>query len=184
MMRVRIGHGKSAMFALVRHFYQLLLLQRAPQDFPASAFLLVLVLLLDLLAGFMINWAASGELLYALLRTMLACGLILGGSFILLSLFGHKVRWLQTSIALLGGDALLMLMAAPFFLVVTFGISNVFLEMSLLLFLVWQVAFVGHVWRHALDTNMLLGIVIALGLIVWYAYIEIQLLPFPSTAEA
>lgn len=100
----------------------------------------------------------------------------------MLAIFGKRTRWLQTSIALVGGEALIGAMSLPFLFVVTQGISNIFLELSLLLFLVWNIAFIGHVWRHALETSMFIGIVLALGLIVWYAWIEIQLLPFPGDA--
>ncbi|MDX1442481.1 MAG: hypothetical protein R3270_01755 [Gammaproteobacteria bacterium] len=170
------------MFALVQHFYQLLVMQRQPQDFPASGFLLVLVAAMHVGLGFLGHLAASGLPLYSLGRSSLGLVLVLAGSWLMLAIFGKRTRWLQTSIALVGGEALIGAMSLPFLFVVTQGISNIFLELSLLLFLVWNIAFIGHVWRHALETSMFIGIVLALGLIVWYAWIEIQLLPFPGDA--
>ena len=182
MMRVHVSNGNPAMLALVSHFYQLVIMQRAPQDFPASGFLLLLVAAVHLVTGFFGHLAASGEWLYALLRSLLGLALVLAGSALLLALFGRTRRWLQTAIALVGGEALIGIASLPFVVVVTQGISNIFLELSLLMFLVWQIAFVGHVWRHALQTHMLVAVLLAVGLIVGYAWIEIQLLPFPGDA--
>lgn len=182
MMRVHVDDGKPAMLALVRHFYQLLILQRRPQDFPASPFLLGLVLAAYLLMGFLNNLSVSDEMTYSLLRSLLAAGLVITGTFVVLAFSGQPHRWLQASIALLGGEAMIGFMSLPFLYIVTLGINNIFLESSLLLFLVWQIAFAGHVWRHALDTNMLFGVAIAFGLIVGYSWIKISLLPFPGDA--
>lgn len=178
-MRVHVSNGNPAMLVLVRHFYQLLTMQRAPQDFPASGFLLALVVAAYTVAGFLAHLAMAGEWLYALLRSILGVSLVLAGSGLLLTMFGRTSRWLQTAIALVGGEAFIGFASLPFVFVVTQGISNIFLELSLLMFLVWQIAFVGNVWRHALQTNMLVGILLAVGLIVGYASIEITLLPFP-----
>lgn len=181
-MRVHVAYSKPGMFELTRSFYQLLILQRAPQDFPASRFLLAIVLVAYLSMGVINNWLASEVLVYALLRSLLAVALVLAGSYLLLLGFRRQSRWMQTCIALLGGEALIGYIRLPFLFVVVNGINNIFLEISLLLFLVWLIAFIGHVWKHALDSNLLVGILIALGLVIWYSYIKIWMLPFPGGA--
>ena len=161
---------------LITFFWGLCTLKTAPQDLPASSFLLGLVLpvyFATSLVVAMLQWPVSTAILAALLDTALLTML----TRLLLWVRLLSGRFLQTLTALAGSGALLAVLAVPLVLwqqqagAAADGIAAL-PSVLLLLWTGWNVVVVGHILRHALSTLLALGI----GLAAVYAYISFQLM--------
>lgn len=164
------------MIQLVTFFWGLCMLKTAPQDLPASPFLLGLTLLAYFVMSMLVSvlqWPIPQAVLTALLDTLLLT--ILCYALLWARLFGG--RFLQTLTALAGSGALLGMIAVPLILwqkqagAPANGIAGL-PSLLLLIWTAWNVVVVGHILRHALSTLFALGI----GLAGVYAYITFQLI--------
>ncbi|HEB98910.1 MAG TPA: hypothetical protein ENJ05_05340 [Thiotrichales bacterium] len=153
------------MKALAEAVWRLCLLRLGPQDLPASSFLLgmatlfyVAVGVLNALAYFPF-WRALGVSLFDTL--MLAAFLQLG-----LRSVGHPARFTQSFTALALAWGVIGLFAVPLgyaFVAADNGGPSAFLMLFLMLTLVWSLAVMGHVLRHALDVSRGLGVAFAVA---------------------
>jgi len=153
--------------AIINFFIDLALLRRAPQDLPASAALLLLVLAAGLVAGLLLALTAGVGLGSGLLQSLLDLGLMLGALSLALRLLGRPQRFLQTATALLGVDTLITLMALlPVGLARPVDSESGLLALAGLLFMLlvaWSVLATGHILRHAFGLTLLQGAAIAIG---------------------
>src|SRR5690606_2097858 len=101
------------MLALVRSYYELLLMRLPPQAFPASNVLFALSLAVFFVVAFLHHWIVAADLALALARALVSVANICAGSAVILFIARRQPRWLQTTTALLGGAALLGLMLLP-----------------------------------------------------------------------
>ena len=161
---------------LIKVFWDICILKAAPQDLPASNFLLALTLSAYFATGVLVasfQWSITEAILAALLDTVLLS--ILSGAV----LWARQLsaRYLQTLTALTGSGAVMAIVAVPLVMwqsLVGAADGNVPTLPSwlLLIWTVWNVVVVGHILRHALSTLFALG----LGLAAVYAYITFQLM--------
>lgn len=137
--------------------------KRGPQDIPASLFFLGIVLIMNAVVGLAIL-SMEAPFLAALPQFLASIAFLAGFSWIVLGLSGKTMRFQQTLTALLGTDTLISLMALPFLIAISwdheFGLAYYILLGSML----WSVAVVGHIIRHALSSSYLYG----LGLSILY----------------
>ena len=164
------------MIQLVNFFWGLCSLKTAPQDLPASHFLLGLMLLAYFLTSMVVavlQWPVPQAVLAALLDTVLLTILC----YVLLWARLLNQRFLQTLTALAGSGALLGWIAAPLIVwqkqvgATATGIAALPV-LLLYMWMIWNVVVVGHILRHALSTALVLGV----GLAGAYAYITFQLI--------
>ncbi|HXH02335.1 MAG TPA: hypothetical protein VNN09_03340 [Candidatus Competibacteraceae bacterium] len=155
------------MAVLLNLFLDISLLRKGPQDVPASEVLLRLTLVAYLLSGWLVLWLLGGPFFSALLQALVDLGLLSGLSYVLLFLAGYPERYPQTLTALAGTGTLLGLVGLPIlaWLQRVEGMREAMALPSLfyLLLLVWNVALIGHILRHALSCPPWRGVAYALG---------------------
>lgn len=148
---------------LVKCFLDLCLFRSGPQDLPASRFLLSLVIILNVLVSVFLA-SLEGELSQAVLQSVLAPALLALFLFGLLKFSNHSSRYTQTVTAGIGGDALITVLAVPPVLLGLI-IPDVRGYVGLLLFalMLWEIAVIGHIIRHAMDIPFMAGLGLALA---------------------
>lgn len=154
---------------LVKTYIDLCFLKAGPQVLPASGFLVGLTLVAYGLSGLMLikldmPWpTALGQVTLDILILL---------AFIQVALRYAKKdeRFLQTSAAALGTGTILNLIALPltyWILLVDEPTSVPFFSWILLMLLMlWSLAILGNILRHALATSQTVGVLTALGYIV------------------
>lgn len=164
------------MIQFIKAFWDICILKAAPQDIPASSFLLGLVLLVYFVSGAAVaalQWPLTQAVLAAFLDTVfltVICRVLLWARML-------SSRFVQTLTALAGSGTVMTVVALPLVLwqtVVGVTDANVPTLPSwlLMIWMVWNMVVVGHILRHALSTVLALGI----GLAAVYAYITFQLM--------
>ena len=159
---------------LIRTFWEICLLQKAPQDIPYSRGLFLLVLL----AGFLVDnvnlnialpeVAIASVIMVVSLHTLF----LLGSLSALLTLMGYRARIFQTLTALVGTGIIISLLAFPVLLMVSRVASEPgYFGLILLLLNIWSLLVTAHVLRHALSIGFLLAGLLAFG----YFMISIKL---------
>lgn len=163
----------------------LLRLRPGPQHLPASARLLLILLLADVL---LTHWAQSltpATAVNGMVVTGLGFACTVLVSWLALRLRGHGPRLLQTLIALLLIGMAFTLLAAPL-LMISGGLTGSGQEASggagvrAMLFLgliFWSLAASGNVFRHSLSTSLAGGVLVATIILVLQAVVFDLLLP-------
>ncbi|MDO9371162.1 MAG: hypothetical protein Q7U07_01000 [Gammaproteobacteria bacterium] len=142
------------MLNLLRIFVNLCLLRAKPQDLPAAPALTAAALVAYIAVGLGLSLPDLGfgrALLWAVLDTLVIVLLTHGA--LLLRHFPERLQ--QTLTALLGSGALLGLVAWPII-----GTQNSIVQLVLLL---WNLAVVAHILRHALSVPLGLSIIVSFG---------------------
>lgn len=151
------------METLIRALVAIALLRRGPQTLPASTFLLYLALAAHWGTGVLLGLFSlppAMALLSALAGTLVMVALVHG----LLLLHRLHARVTQTLTALAGCEVLLGLLALPLTLLFYAGggMAELAALLSLLL-LGWNVAVAAHIFRHALNVSVGMGVLFAIG---------------------
>lgn len=159
---------RKALFALLLAFLQICLLRRRPQDIPASRELLYLSLLTYTLAS--IGLAAGAQSIDAATLAGVAETLVLAALvYALLYFRGLAQRWPQTMTALAGAGTIFSVLSVPLFLALSPGTDalpgRTAIYLLIIVLLIWNVAVVAHILRHALSTSYGTGLIFALALI-------------------
>lgn len=151
------------MGALFRAIVSIAILRQGPQALPASTTLLVLALIAHLGTGVLLGLFSLSPfmaLLSALAGTLIMVALVHG----LLLLHRLHGRVTQTLTALAGCEVLLGLLALPLTALFYAGGGMAALAMLLsLLLLLWNVVVAAHIFRHALNVSLEMGILFAIG---------------------
>ena len=161
--------------ALARAMWQICTLRRGPQDLPASSMLMVLMLLLNAVASATletIEIPATSAVMAAVIDAVVVVILI----WALLQTTGKQNRFLQTVTAVAGTGLILSFFALP---VVAWLAASVErrqdIGIPMLLWLAvfgWNLLVIAHVLRHAIDSNLVVGFVLAVAIV----FIDIQLI--------
>ncbi len=167
-------HVLCDMQYLIRTFWEICLLQKAPQDIPYSRGLFLLLLL----AGFLIDNLnlniALPEVAVTLVIMVVSVhtAFLLGSLSALLTLMGYRARIYQTLTALIGTGIIISLLALPVLLIVSRVASEPgYFGLILLLLNIWSLLVMAHILRHALSIGFLLAGLLAFG----YFMISIKL---------
>lgn len=155
------------MYLLIDLFANICLLRKGPQHVPLSPVLLRLTLIVYALAA-LITLVSITDLLSALLQTVADVGLLIALTWAVLAGFGHRQRLVQTLTALAGAGAILWLLSLPNALWIAQASAQseearlpVLLQQ---LIVVWDIVIKGHILRCAIDIDLWLGVLWALGI--------------------
>ncbi|MDE1887101.1 MAG: hypothetical protein KGI32_03065 [Gammaproteobacteria bacterium] len=152
------------MKAIVRTCWHICLLRQGPQMFPRSWMLFVILLLLYMAADVALFVAQGLRGRVLLPELLLDTALLLAFFALVLAIWQKLERFNQTLSALLGTGTIIMLVAVPLTLLATLLPASTGTQAAgvlLWVVLAWNVLVTGHILRHALNTWLTLGIVIA-----------------------
>lgn len=159
------------MYPLFHLFFDICLLRKGPQSVPQSHFLLLMVFI----AGFVVNVSAGmilNEIQVALGETLVMYSVLIAFSALLLRLRSQIARLVQTLTTLFACDLLLTLMQIPVRLLVPNldkdnpGLTELFVVMLVNLLIIWYVAIQGHIFRHAMSSSMLQGVIVSVAMLL------------------
>ena len=162
------------MIILLKLFFNICRFRAAPQDIPASIFLKIVTVItygLTSMAISLLEMPVGNALLSALVDTLMLIGLAQASLWIR----NYPERKTQTICALAGTGTLLQLMAWPILIWLSQNDATLSTIASpprwILLFLViWNLAIIAHILRHALS----LTFPIAAGISLLYVYLSIR----------
>lgn len=154
--------SEKTLMPLIKLFLDICFYRKGPQDLPASGLLLGLSLLAYLTVGVVLlgletTWTD------AVIQALVEAGMLLGFVFITLQIAGLTSRFLQTSAAMVGTDAIISTFAVP---LLTWMISSPesrgVIYLLLLMLMLWHLAVVAHILRHALSRSLAIGFGLAI----------------------
>ena len=155
---------RRLMKAIVRTCWEICLLRQGPQVFPRS-WLLFAVMLAVYLVMDAILFVAQGTRGFAILyQTLFDTALLAAFLALVLGLWQKLERFDQTAVALFGTGTLIMIAAVPVSLAATLPhLASMQYVAEVLIYgiLAWSILVIAHVIRHALDTKLSIGILIA-----------------------
>lgn len=162
------------MTALLRFFWELTLLRRAPQDLPRSAWLMQSLLLLNLLLSTLLGLAVFAGPLKSLSSAVLELVLSAALLFAALQVRGQAARWMQAYTGLLGVGAVLGLLGLGYRLpALALGVPALAEILDLGLFF-WNILAMAHILRHALDIALPLAILIVFAYTIFVFGLVVQ----------
>lgn len=161
------------MLALLKTFWDMAVFRVAPQDLPASAFLLRLTVVFYLLVGLstaLLPLPVGSVVIIAVLDTIVLGVVVAGG----LTLRGMPERVTQALTAVygtLGLIGLLMLPITAWLLSAEEGSETVLMAaIAFWALYLWSIAAFGHILRHAFSIPLLLAVMLSWGyFVVWQA---------------
>jgi hypothetical protein len=168
------------LLALFAAFVDIIMHRRGPEDLPASRFLLLLVLLLYLLVGLAVlrvseSWPRATAIL------ALDASLYLIFIRLLLIASGVPLRFLQTTIALLGVAALFNLAALPFLLWLETaqdnGVLPFFPYASLVVLLLWSLDVSAFILARAMSRAYVASVAIVIGYFLFSLLVRAAVFP-------
>ena len=166
---------------LSKAFLDICLLRKGPQDLPKSSVLLTLCLILYTALDVLLT-VQTRSFTDALLVSLVDVGFLLLVTSLILKQHRHYERWGQTMTALFGTGVILGIFIFP---LVYGGVQNRYedwlQQIIVVLFLVmviWNIAVLAHIVRHAISTSMGIGIMIAI-LYIWMSSLLITMI-FPE----
>ncbi len=170
-----------AMKEVIEGFWKICLLKLAPQDLPASGFLM----LISTLAYMLINTIGALLILspmQAILSAILEVALVGAMTQLLLWIKEMGARFQQTFTALMGSGAIIVALALPLsFIQMQVGEQSAVLPSVMILgLMIWNLAIVGHILRNAISSPFFVGVLLAI--IYMYVLISVSRSLFlPST---
>ncbi len=168
-------------YSILKPFLQLCLLNRGPQDLPASTLLMAFALTAYAAISALIAWPFYGGQV-SLLQTGLELLLLTAYTRLAVQLARHPGRFTQTLTALAGTGFLLGILLLP----LVYGMYRAragagdpgLAALGYLMVLVWLLVVFGHIFRQALSLKHIgLGILVALGFILLSSLVSEALFP-------
>lgn len=164
------------MYEIIKLYFEICLLKKAPQDIPYSVWLFRITVTIYALTGFMIIFLSTGWW-HGLQQVLMGIVLIITITWIILLLASKTTRFYQTATALFGTDAMLNFFAVPALATITTGQATEISNLILIGLMVWHWLVSGHIFRHALSANLLFGLGVALMYIVSSYWVMATLFP-------
>jgi len=154
-------------------FWKICLFKLAPQDLPASSYLLLVATLAYGLAGILVGLMSlsPGQ---AFIYGVLDIALVGSMTQLLLWIKEMGPRFQQAFTALMGTGAIMGFLALPLvFLQIQAGDQPALLPSVMLLGLVmWSLGIVGHILRHTISAPFFVGVLLA----VMYMYVSMSIM--------
>jgi len=158
------GEIRQVVITLFRAFFNICLLKSKPQDLPSSYDLLLVCLFLYAFINALLastTTTPGNAILSGVFETFLVAIITL----VILKLNHHPERWIQTLTALAGTGSILGILALPLFtgalLLNTGDFLHGMLVILYLVLIIWSLAIMGHILRHALNTTIGVGVAFA-----------------------
>lgn len=155
--------------ALWKIFFEICCLRLKPQDLPATGELLVICMLgYSVSSYFLVLTTQKPDI--AILSALVDMCMLVFLTYIVLQFWRLPERWHQVTTALTGTGIIFNLIATPLsFLLAHMNKGDPLLLLVFLFvisLLVWNIAVMAHIMRHALNSSFGLGVLVAL-LYVW-----------------
>ena len=164
------------MFEIVKLFFKICLLKKAPQDIPYSAWLFRITVAINSFISFLVIYISTGWW-YALQQVFIGVILIITITWIILLLASKTTRFYQTATALFGTDAIINFFAIPALATIATQHATEISNLILLGLMIWHWLVSGHIFRHALSTNLLFGLGVSLLYIIISNWVMVALFP-------
>ena len=167
---------------LIQSFWEICLLQKAPQDIPYSRGLFFLLLVANFLVGTLYSGLSSPDVTFGSILLLASIHMLffVGSLSVLMTVMGYSARIFQTLTALLGTGVIITLLAMPVVLAINYAPQLTgYFGLILLLLITWDLVIMAHILRHALSVSFLLAGLFAFG----YFMLSIKLVEFllPAT---
>lgn len=147
-------------------FWSICMLQKGPQDLPASGLLLAVVILLGIVLNLVnLRIVVPGTELPTLVILVIVYALTFVSSLsVLMWLMHYQQRIIQTLTALFGTGIIISLCVLPFQLMVknTPDEPSIF-SIFILALIVWSLVVTAHILRNALSSDLLIAWALTLG---------------------
>ncbi len=166
---------------LIKLFLDICLFRKGPQDTPASTMLLNWTLGAYFVVGFALLGLET-QWVEAVIQVLLEGAMLLGFVWISLKAAGKMNRFLQTTIAMLGTDALISSLAIPLVAIAVANPHAVIITLLLLMLMLWHVGVVAHILRHALSQTLAIGLGLAIVYVVFTYQIMVLLFGGPEVS--
>ena len=167
------------MFEIIKLLFDICLFKKCPQDLPPSLWLLRALIIVDVIVSFFMlsirtDWFAS------LLQASVSALLIVGFSWLMLYIGRKPERFYQTTIGLLGIDALISFIALPGMASMMIGRGALLAFILTIALMIWHWAVTGHIIRNALEQTLTFSLGLAF-LYILGSY-QVMALLFPEVA--
>ena len=154
------------MLQIVNFFWQICLLRQSPQGLPSSRFSTGATFLGYLLIAFGVVALTRPDQSLSTITGTLAIGLTLqtGVTFLLLQFKGYQHRFNATWSALLGANAIMLLVLLPFnFIILNSDNKTIlmFADSATWICLGWWLAIAGYIYHKSVEVSVFQGAVIA-----------------------
>ncbi len=173
----------AGLLAILKAWFSVCTFHLGPRDMPAAGVFFLFSIALYALASTVLLLPYE-TLPVAVLSGVVDTAMLLALTWILLTAHGLRARFLQTGAALAGTGFLFSLFALPLFLLRawTGDDSPLVLLVSLLLLalIIWNIAVMAHILRHAVAASFTVGILLAIG----YVWLITVVLSTITSAEA
>lgn len=154
------------LLAALRRLLDVCLLRAGPQDLPYSRDFMILTMAGSLGAG-LLAVAILEETRFALLELVLTYLFTVAFLYAVLSFRGLTGRFIQTASAVFGADTIITLVALPALHAASgAGAERPVTGLAMLALGLWNLAVLGHILRHALDTILPVGVLVALSYVI------------------
>lgn len=154
---------------ITRAFYEICLLKRRPQDLPGSGAFFCMCAAAYALSSFILTLAYQ-DIQKSALVAFIDAGLTILITYLLLLAIRKPQRNLQTGTALLGTGTIFSLLAMPLYYLLAvpaIGQSgNPVLTFLVWILIVWNIAVMAHILKHALTVSYPMGVLVALMYII------------------
>jgi hypothetical protein len=137
------------MFEIIKLLFDICLFKKGPQDLPPSVWLLRGLVAVDVCVSFLML-SIRTDWLNSLLQAIVGALLVVGFSWLMLYLARKWGRFVQTTIAFLGTDALISFFALPGMASMTIGTGALLAFIITIGLMIWHWAVTGHIIRNAL----------------------------------
>lgn len=170
------------MYELSLLFFQIAIFKKGPQDVPASAFVLRLLLPIYVVINYLILFL-NGAQSTAILQILTDFAMIVLFCWPLLYFAGKTARLPQTLTAMVGTDVVISFFALPAIATLN-SHANDLAYFSMLALVLWHWLVSGHIMKNALDRSLFFGLGLALLYIMLSSQIMAALFPeITSTPE-
>lgn len=148
------------MFEFIKLVFDICLFTKGPQNLPSSVWLLRILLIVDVIVGFLMV-SIHTDWLTSLLQAIVSALLMIGFSWLMLYIGRKRPRFCQTTIALLGTDALIGFISLPGMASMMIG-KGIFLAFVVTVgLMIWHWAVIGHIIRNALGQTWIFSLGLA-----------------------
>lgn len=125
-----------------------------------------------------------GGLSLSIREAVLEIALLLAYTHIALRLSAHPGRYTQTVSALAGTGVIIGMLALPLayalYKSALYGNSNALVLFAYILVFAWLLVVYGHIYRHALSTGLLIGVLVGLGYVILTSVVIEAVFPSPA----
>lgn len=154
---------------ITKAFYEICLLKRQPQDIPGSVVFFAMCTAAYTLSSFILTLAYQ-DFQKSVTVAFIDAGLTILITYLLLLAIRKPERNLQTCTALLGTGTIFSLLATPvYYLLAVPAVGqsgNPILSFLVWVLIVWNIAVMAHILKHALTVSYSMGVLVALMYII------------------